>query len=138
MKNVIKDGRLVDQTEDTSSYDDSYEVIDFNGGAVGDLWNGINFETPPVATVELVKEEASKRIVSLVGNQIEQINQLAEITAIQEVAKSSRTQAQKDRITEQQTKWAYITAVRTASNEIEAMDPIPADFTDDKYWPAKP
>lgn len=26
-------------------------------------------------------------------------------------------------------------AIREASNTIEAMDPIPADFTDPKYWP---
>lgn len=26
-------------------------------------------------------------------------------------------------------------AIRAASNAIEAMDPIPADFTDPKYWP---
>lgn len=29
-------------------------------------------------------------------------------------------------------------AVRAASNQIEAMDPIPADFTDPKYWPEQP
>lgn len=32
-------------------------------------------------------------------------------------------------------KWAAIKAIRTKSDEIEAMDPIPADFRDDTYWP---
>lgn len=30
---------------------------------------------------------------------------------------------------------AYIDAVRAASNELEAADPIPADFRDDRHWP---
>lgn len=30
---------------------------------------------------------------------------------------------------------AYRAAVRAASNEIEAQDPIPADYADDSYWP---
>lgn len=33
---------------------------------------------------------------------------------------------------------AYRQAVRDASNAIEAMEPIPADFTDPKYWPVAP
>jgi hypothetical protein len=33
---------------------------------------------------------------------------------------------------------AYRQAVREASNAIEAMDPIPADFRDPKYWPVRP
>lgn len=31
-------------------------------------------------------------------------------------------------------KWAAIKAIRTKSDEIEAMSPIPADFRDDKFW----
>lgn len=34
-----------------------------------------------------------------------------------------------------QAQWTTIKAIRTRSNEIEAMDPIPLDYTDDKYWP---
>lgn len=33
-----------------------------------------------------------------------------------------------------QAQWTIIKAIRTRSNEIEAMDPIPLDYTDDKYW----
>ena len=31
-------------------------------------------------------------------------------------------------------KWDAIKAIRSRSNEIEAMEAIPADFVDDKYW----
>lgn len=31
-------------------------------------------------------------------------------------------------------KWRKIEAIRAASNQIEAMSPIPADFRDDSYW----
>lgn len=33
-----------------------------------------------------------------------------------------------------QAAWAAIKAIRVCSDEIEAMDPIPADFRDDSYW----
>ena len=33
---------------------------------------------------------------------------------------------------------AYRAAVRAASNDIEAMEPIPADLANDSYWPAPP
>lgn len=33
---------------------------------------------------------------------------------------------------------AYRKAVRAASNKIEAMKPIPADYRDPKYWPVAP
>lgn len=31
-------------------------------------------------------------------------------------------------------KFAQINAIRAKSDELEAMDPIPADYTDDSYW----
>jgi hypothetical protein len=31
---------------------------------------------------------------------------------------------------------AKVTAIREASWALKDMDPIPADFADDKYWPA--
>jgi len=35
---------------------------------------------------------------------------------------------------EMQAKWETIKAIRVRSDEIEVMDPIPADFRDDSYW----
>jgi hypothetical protein len=32
--------------------------------------------------------------------------------------------------------WAWIKAVRAASDTLEAMVPIPVDYTSDSYWPA--
>jgi hypothetical protein len=34
-----------------------------------------------------------------------------------------------------QAAWDWVKAVRSASDVIEAMEPIPADFRDDKHWP---
>jgi hypothetical protein len=31
--------------------------------------------------------------------------------------------------------WNRIKAIRAASDEIEAMNPIPRDYQDDKHWP---
>jgi hypothetical protein len=35
------------------------------------------------------------------------------------------------------TLWQWTKRVRSASDDIEQMDPIPADFRDDKYWPSR-
>ena len=32
--------------------------------------------------------------------------------------------------------WAWIKSVRAASDALEALDPIPADYVADRYWPA--
>lgn len=32
--------------------------------------------------------------------------------------------------------WGWIKAVREASNALETLDPVPAGFADDGYWPA--
>jgi hypothetical protein len=34
--------------------------------------------------------------------------------------------------------WGWIVQVRVASDALEAMDPIPLDYTADSYWPSNP
>ena len=33
--------------------------------------------------------------------------------------------------------WTHIQAIRAASDALEALDQIPADFRDDRFWPAR-
>ena len=41
-----------------------------------------------------------------------------------------------DEIAALQAAWGWIKAVRAASDTLEALDPIPADFAEDARWPA--
>ena len=34
--------------------------------------------------------------------------------------------------------WNWVKSVRTASDALEAQNPVPTDFTTDKHWPANP
>jgi len=33
--------------------------------------------------------------------------------------------------------WDWVKSVRTSSDALEAQNPVPVDFTDDKHWPPK-
>ncbi len=34
--------------------------------------------------------------------------------------------------------WDWVKSVRTASDDLEAQNPVPPDFVEDKHWPANP
>lgn len=121
-------------------------VLTDNLVIVENLSDRIDIEGNPIDCDELVergeksesvKKEAAKRILD-VADENQQRNMLAEAAFILDIAKSSRTEAQKARVEELKSIWAYIEAVRDASNILEAMDPIPQDFQNDSYWPEKP
>ncbi|HEV2518002.1 MAG TPA: hypothetical protein VGV07_22310 [Devosia sp.] len=96
--------------------------------AAADLAN----QPPPSA----VKAEAARRI-DLIMKDYEQRNALA---LGQEMVLTYGPDATKWPADKRATlsammgKWAAIKAVRVRSNDIEAMKPIPADFTDDEHW----
>lgn len=90
----------------------------------------------PLVTVAMVKVEAARRIEAIMPD-YKQRNVMAwgletmmahgpdpanwppELQAVNDAA---------------QTAWAAIKAIRARSDEIEAMEPIPADFRNDAYW----
>lgn len=88
----------------------------------------------PPATVEDVKEEAYKRIVAILPEwkQRNLTARAAELAAI--LAERSWTNEERAEWGDGQAIWDQIKAIRAASNEIEAMDPIPVDFREDRYW----
>lgn len=88
----------------------------------------------PPATVKDVKEEAYKRIVAILPEwkQRNLTARAAELAAI--LAERSWTNEERAEWGDGQAIWDQIKAIRAASNEIEAMDPIPVDFREDRYW----
>lgn len=90
-------------------------------------------EVPP----ERVKQEASRRI-SLVMPDFQQRNALAMgMEAIQLYGPDPSDWPEDLQVLNAaiQSKWAKIKAIRFASNYLEGLSPIPADFADDSYWP---
>lgn len=83
-----------------------------------------------------IKHEAQTRIYAVMSD-IEQRNALAEqqafILAFGADPNFWPVEAAK-RGVEMLDAWTEIARIRQRSNEIEALDPIPSDFTDDKHW----
>ena len=84
---------------------------------------------------QAVKDEARRRILARFPDW-KQTNMVAlgvELT----LAKigGDWTKEQQDEAGALQAAWDWVKAVRSASDVIEAMSPIPADFRSDKFWP---
>ena len=82
-----------------------------------------------------VKSEAGRRIL-VICPEWQQRNHIATdltYTKIVQGGGTLTTEQESDRA-EIEVVWTAIQSVRTKSNEIEAMSPVPADFADDSYW----
>ena len=88
-------------------------------------------------TAAMVKAEAARRIDAIMPD-YQQRNALAmglEATQLHGADPASWPTDLQTLNSAIQVKWATIKAIRAASNAIEAMEPIPADFGSDSYWP---
>lgn len=114
---------------------------------------------PERSMVERVREEASRRMRLFTGardkSHLQQIiaNASREAIRLQQIkvgtpdplvagawvaAPREWTQGEMLRVNELMGADQFIEAIRTASNALEAMDPIPSDYDNDAYWPANP
>lgn len=94
-----------------------------------------SFTAARTPSLEEVKEEARRRILDLVP-EWKQVNLTARAVELQDIyrvngAWTTEEQAEHDALV---AAWAEIKAIRTKSDEIEAMNPVPLDFRDDSYW----
>lgn len=97
---------------------------------------------PPPPTVEDVRAEAQARMIALLGARdaahLEILISNGSREAIRLIRKGAENWTPEEAIRAAQLEAidAAIEAIRSASNAIEAMVPIPADFADNGYWPA--
>lgn len=84
------------------------------------------------AKVEAVKAEAYRRIIALCP-EWKQRNLTAQAAQLAKKGEANWTQAEADAWAAGEALWTQIAAIRAASDTIEALDPIPDDFSE--YWP---
>ena len=89
---------------------------------------------PAPPTADAVKAEAYRRIVAICP-EWKQRNLIAQATLLAEKGRANWTAQELADWDAGEAVWTRIKAVRDRSGTIEAMTPIPADFTDDKHWP---
>lgn len=110
---------------------------------IGWLYEGGQFSLPPSpqahpVTATNVKSEAGRRIAEIMPD-YKQRNVLAfglETMMTYGTDPSQWPEPLQQVNADMQAKWEAIKAIRARSDEIEAMDPIPTDFQNDKHWPA--
>lgn len=108
------------------------------GGVVGLLARGGSvspYAAPPL-TIDEVKAEAHRRIVAVMPEHKQRnLTALALETMQEHGTNPALWPAGLKAINDvAKAKWGQIKDLRTKSDEIEAMNPIPNDFTDDSYW----
>lgn len=82
----------------------------------------------------LIKSEAARRIVAVVP-EWKQRNLIAQATQLLAKGRSNWSDAEKAAWAAGDAVWRRVAAIRARSDEIEAMDPLPADVTNDDLWP---
>lgn len=85
------------------------------------------------ATVEMVKAEAYSRIIALCP-EWKQRNLTAQAAQLAKKSEANWTPEEQAAWDAGEALWNQIAAIRAKSDLLEAMDPIPVDYTLDKYW----
>lgn len=103
----------------------------------GMLFDGQSFTAPPPVppSVDDVKAEANRRIIAICP-EWRQRNLLAQAAILAEKGRANWTPAELTAWEAGQALWNRIAAIRAASDQIEALDPIPMDYAADERWPA--
>ena len=120
--NLIKDDWVECQKREDGTYARSYNL---DGTPAPD----------PEPTADQIKAEAGRRIIAICP-EWKQRNHIATdltYTKIIQDGGTLTTEQESDR-TSIEAVWESIQSIRTKSDEIEAMSPIPTDYTDDSYW----
>jgi hypothetical protein len=85
------------------------------------------------AQIAEIKLEAGRRIVEICP-EWKQRNLTAQATILAEKKRENWTDEELAAWDAGALLWAQIATIRAASDALEAMDPIPEDFTDDSHW----
>lgn len=124
---VVIDDRPVTETWQRAVRD-TVPVQDANGN-----WTlGWTVEDIP-ATVEMVKAEAQRRILNILP-EWKQRNLTARAAELAIKGQANWTAEETAEHAAGQVIWDQIKLIRTKSDELEAMTPIPSDFKSDSYW----
>ena len=86
-------------------------------------------------TFEQVKAEAGRRILDVCPEWKQRNHIATDLTYAKIIqAGGSLTAEQEESRVAIESVWESVQNIRSKSNEIEAMSPIPQDFTNDSYW----
>jgi len=88
---------------------------------------------PAPITAQQVKNEAYRRIIAICP-EWRQGNLTAQASILAEKGRANWTTEELAAWEAGEAIWSEIATIRAKSNELELMDPIPQDYTEDKWW----
>ena len=88
---------------------------------------------PPLISPQQVKDEAYRRIIAICP-EWRQGNLTAQASILAEKGRANWTTEELAAWEAGEAIWSEIATIRAKSNELELMDPIPQDYTEDKWW----
>lgn len=83
--------------------------------------------------ISKIKKESRRRIFEI-APEWKQLNLLARSTELIKIGEQNWTAAEQDEVILIETTWNKIKHIRSKSDQLELMNPIPEDFTNDEYW----
>jgi len=105
-----------------------FAIINSSGSAVPYI-----APDPAPITTRQIKAEAYRRIV-IICPEWKQRNLTAQASILAEKGRANWTTEELAAWEAGEAIWSEIAAIRAKSDEIELMDPIPQDYTEDKWW----
>lgn len=114
--------------------DPGWPVLSCGWDAVLYRADGAWIVSPIGVTPDDVKAEARRRIIAL-ANEDQQRNATARGLELEHKGQDNWTAEEAAEVAAIQALWARVKSIRAASDSIETMNPIPADYTDDRHWP---
>jgi len=135
---INEDGQLYGVNPDRvgNTPDDWVECQKKPDGTYADRYNTDGTPAPdPEPTVEQVKAEAGRRILDVCPEWKQRNHIATDLTYTKIIqAGGSLTAEQEESRVAIESVWASVQNIRSKSDEIEAMSPIPQDYTNDSYW----
>ncbi len=107
--------------------------FDENGEKIFTVYTEDEWAAMKPGTADEVKAEANRRIIQIVP-EWKQRNLLAQAILLNDKGRANWTAQESEDWDTALLIWAQVEAIRTRSDAIEAMEPIPADLQDDALW----
>lgn len=129
---IVENGTVVNIAVADFPLSDNW--IEAANAKIGDLWDeGQFFSVFPSPTVDMVKQEASRRILAICP-EWKQRNLTAQAAQLAKKGEANWTPEEQAAWGAGEALWNQIAAIRAKSDVLEAMNPIPVDYTLDMYW----
>ena len=130
-----KNGIHAERNEDAVGVYLAPGTPDHTKAVAGDFGPIEAYEPPPPDAVssQQVKDEAYRRIIAICP-EWKQRNLTAQASILAEKGRDNWTTEELAAWEAGEAIWSEIAAIRAKSDELELMDPIPQDYTEDKWW----